>query len=50
MFSLSNTILLRGVWACKSVKNAILVQKLFEGGGGVFSTIISLKVFNSSGE
>jgi len=46
LFPLSNTILLRGVQACKTVKNAILAQKLFEGGGGVFTTIISLKIFN----
>jgi hypothetical protein len=50
MFALRNTILLRGVRAGESVKDAMIVSELLEGHRHIFSSIVSLELFNGAGK
>ncbi len=50
MFSLSNTILLRGVGTSQAMENAMLSKELLEKCGGIFSSIVTLKLLNFGGE
>jgi len=50
VFSLSNTILLRGVGTSQAMENAMLSKELLEKCGGIFSSIVTLKLLNFGGE
>jgi len=46
----SDTILFRGIGTSESMQDAMSGSEVLEGSGNIFSSIISLQLFNGGGE